>query len=191
MALAVKGALAAHAPTRSARFSRLIVLVTALSLALTMAFASTSVVAASGTASASGEPQPAKGSQAALVIKLARQALGHGFRLGSEGPKYFDCSGLVFSVYKRAGLVGRIGGSRGTVTSYYNWAVRHNKISRRNPQIGDIVIWGSHGKLHHSGIYVGNGRAISALNRKLGVRDWPMSWIHMRIWGFIHTGISH
>ena len=187
MAIAVKGALAAHAPTRGARFSRLIVLIMALTMALTMAFAETSVAAASS----SGEPQPARGSQAALVIRLARQALGHGFRMGSEGPKFFDCSGLVWSVYKRAGLVGRIGGSRGTVTSYYRWAVRHNKISRRNPQIGDIVIWGSHGKLHHSGIYVGNGRAISALNRKLGVRDWPMSWIHMRIWGFIHTGITH
>jgi cell wall-associated NlpC family hydrolase len=191
LATAARGALAARTAPRGARYRRLILLFTALTFATTMAFAETAVATANSTATASGEAQPAKGSQAALIVRLTRQALGHGFRLGSEGPKYFDCSGLVWSVYKRAGLVGRIGGSRGTVTSYYNWAVRHNKISRRNPQIGDVVIWGSHGKLHHSGIYVGNGRAISALNRKLGVRDWPMSWIHMRIWGFIHTGISH
>ncbi|MEO8625987.1 MAG: C40 family peptidase [Candidatus Limnocylindrales bacterium] len=190
MAIAVQGAFVAHTPKRGARLSRLITLVTALSLALTMAFAGTSGVAASGTASASGEAQPAKGSQAAQILRMLHDAVGHPFRLGSEGPRFFDCSGLVYSVYKRAGLVGRIGGVRGTVTRYYHWAQKHGKISRSNPQIGDVVIWGSHGKLHHSGIYVGNGRAISALNRKLGVRDWPMSWIHMRIWGFIHTGIS-
>ena len=189
MAIAVTGAVAHAAPRRGARLSRLIGVTLALSFTLTVAFAGSA--GASGAASGPySEPLAAKGSQAALIVKFARQALGHGFRLGSEGPKFFDCSGLVWSVYKRAGLVGRIGGSRGTVTSYYRWAVRHNKISRRNPQIGDVVIWGSHGKLHHSGIYVGNGRAISALNRKLGVRDWPVGWIHMRIWGFIHTGIT-
>jgi len=190
LAIAIEGALAHRAP-QGVRFRRLILLFAALAFATSIVFAEAAVATANSTASGSGEPQPAKGSQAALVIKLARQALGHPFRLGTEGPKFFDCSGLVFSVYKRAGLVGRIGGHRGTVTTYYKWAVRHNKISRRNPQIGDIVIWGSHGKLHHSGIYVGNGRAISALNPKLGVRDWPIRWIHMRVWGFIHTGITH
>ena len=71
------------------------------------------------------------------------------------------------------------------------WATKHNRVYHHNPQIGDVVIWGMHGRIHHSGIYVGNGRAISALDPKFGVRDWPMSWIHMRIWGFIHTGITH
>jgi cell wall-associated NlpC family hydrolase len=180
LAIATEGAPVARAHKR-----RLFVLLTALGLALTVAFGQVTTVAAGG------EALPAKGSQAALILRLVKDAVGHPFRLGAEGPKYFDCSGLVWSVYKRAGLVGRIGGVRGTVTHYYKWAVAHNKINRRNPQIGDVVIWGSHGKLHHSGIYVGNGRAISALNPKLGVRNWPMSWIHMRIWGFIHTGLSH
>jgi cell wall-associated NlpC family hydrolase len=153
-------------------------------LALTVAFAQVATVAASTNS------EPARGSQAAAILRMVRDAVGHPFRIGTEGPKYFDCSGLVWSVYKRAGLGNRIGGVRGTVTRYYKWAVKHGKINRRNPQIGDVVIWGSHGKLHHSGIYIGNGRAISALNRKLGVRNWPMSWIHMRIWGFIHPGLT-
>lgn len=187
MSIAVQGALVApHAPSRGAHTRRLLVLLTALGLALTVAFSQVTTVAASGNSA-----EPAKGSQAALILRMLRDAVGHPFRLGTEGPKYFDCSGLVWSVYKRAGLVGRIGGIRGTATYYYRWAQKHGRISRRNPQIGDVVIWGSHGKVHHSGIYVGNGRAISALNPKLGVRNWPMSWIHMRIFGFIHTGISH
>lgn len=185
MAIASEGALVAHnTPNRGTHSRRLFVLLTALGLALTVAFAQVTTVAASTNS------EPSKGSQAAAILRMVRDAVGHPFRIGTEGPKFFDCSGLVWSVYKRAGLGGRIGGVRGTVTRYYKWAVAHGKISRRNPQIGDVVIWGSHGKLHHSGIYIGNGRAISALNRKLGVRNWPMSWIHMRIWGFIHTGLT-
>ena len=186
MAIAVEGApVAHHAPHRGAHARRLFILLTALGLALTVAFSQVTTVAAGGSSS-----EPAKGSQAALILRLVRQAVGHPFRMGTEGPKFFDCSGLVWSVYKRAGLVGRIGGVRGTVTRYYHWAVKHGKISRRNPQIGDVVIWGSHGKLKHSGIYIGNGRAISALNPKLGVRNHKLGFVGFRIWGFIHTGIS-
>jgi cell wall-associated NlpC family hydrolase len=182
LATAVRGAVIAPQP-KPARV-RMIALV-ALSLALVMAFAETSVVAAGNT------PQPAKGSQAALIIKMLRNAVGHPFRIGTEGPKFYDCSGLVWSVYKRAGLVARIGGVRRTVTGYYNWAKRHGGVmDRHNPQVGDVILWGMKGKLHHSGIYIGNGRAISAVNRKFGVRDWPVRWIHMRIFGYIHTRIT-
>jgi cell wall-associated NlpC family hydrolase len=187
LSIAVQGAFVARrVPTRAAYFRGLLVLLTALGLALTMAFSQVTTVAAGGGSDA----EPAKGSQAAAILRMARNAVGHPFRMGTEGPRYFDCSGLVWSVYKRAGLVGRIGGVRGTVTRYYHWAVRNGKISRRNPQIGDVVIWGSHGKLKHSGIYIGNGRAISALNPKLGVRNHRLGFVGYRIWGFIHTGIS-
>jgi cell wall-associated NlpC family hydrolase len=186
LAIAVQGALVArHAPSRGAHSRRLFVLLTALGLALAVAFSQVTTVAASGSSS-----EPAKGSQAAAILRMVKQAVGHPFRLGTEGPKFYDCSGLVWSVYKRAGLVGRIGGVRGTATHYFRWAQKHGKVSRRNPQVGDVVIWGSHGKVHHSGIYIGNGRAISALNPKLGVRNHPLGYVHMRIFGFIHTGIS-
>lgn len=187
MAIAIEGAIVARpAPNTGAHTRRLFVLMTALSLALIVAFSQVTTVAAGGGSDA----EPARGSQAAAILRMVRDAVGHPFRLGTEGPKFFDCSGLVWSVYKRAGLGARVGGVRGTVTRYYKWAVAHGKISRRNPQIGDVVIWGSHGKLHHSGIYIGNGRAISALNPKLGVRNHPLGYVHMRVWGFIHTGIS-
>ena len=188
MTIAVQGApVARHAPNTGAHTRRLFVLLTALGLALTVAFSQVTTVAAGGGSDA----EPARGSQAAAIMRMVRDALGHPFRLGTEGPKFFDCSGLVWSVYKRAGVASRIGGVRGTVTRYYKWAVAHGKISRRNPQSGDVVIWGSHGKLHHSGIYIGNGRAISALNPRRGVRSHGINAIGMRVWGFIHTGISH
>lgn len=187
MSIAVQGGLVARqVPSRGAYTRRLFLLLTALGLALTVAFSQVTTVAAGGGSDA----QPAKGSQAAQILRMVRAAVGHPFRLGTEGPKYFDCSGLVWSVYKRAGAAGRIGGVRGTATHYFRWAQKHGKVSRRNPQIGDVVIWGSHGKIHHSGIYIGNGRAVSALNPRLGTRNHPLGYVHMRIWGFIHTGIS-
>ena len=189
MSIAAQGApVARHAPNTGAHRRRLFVLLTALGLALTVALSQVTTVAAGG---GGGDAEPAKGSQAAAILRMVRDAIGHPFRLGTEGPKYFDCSGLVWSVYKRAGAAGRIGGVRGTVTRYYVWAQRHNKISRRNPQIGDVVIWGKHGRVRHSGIYIGNGRAISALNPRLGVRSHGINAIGFRVFGFIHTGISH
>ena len=188
MTNAVQGAPVAHkpAPSRATRLNRIVMLGSALLLALTMAAVEAPVTSANGTADAA----PAKGSQAALILRLARQAVGHGFRFGTEGPRFFDCSGLVWSVYKRAGLVSRIGGARRGATGYLNWARRNGRLYHHNPQVGDVILWGSHGRAHHSGIYIGNGRAISALNRKLGVRNWPVRWIHMRIIGIVHTGIT-
>lgn len=188
MTNAVQGAPVAHksAPSRATKLNRIVMLGSALLLALTMAAVEAPAISAHG----STETAPAKGSQAALILRLVKKAVGHPFRMGTEGPRFFDCSGLVWSVYKRAGLVGRIGGARRGATGYLNWGLRHNRVTRHNPQIGDIILWGKHGRAHHSGIYIGNGRAISALNRKLGVRNWPVSWIHMRIIGIVHTGIS-
>ncbi len=188
MTNAVQGAPVAHkpAPSRATKLNRVVMLGSALLLALTMAAVEAPAISAHGTT----EAAPARGSQAALILRLVKNAVGHRFRMGTEGPRFFDCSGLVWSVYKRAGLVGRIGGARRGATGYLHWAQRHNRISRHNLQIGDVILWGSHGRAHHSGIYVGNGRAISALNPKLGVRNWPVSWIHMRILGYVHTGIT-
>jgi cell wall-associated NlpC family hydrolase len=185
---AAQGAPVAHkpAPARATRLNRIVIFGSALLLALTMAAVEAPAISAHGASA-----QPAKGSQAALILKLVKQAVGHPFRMGTEGPKFFDCSGLVWSVYKRAGLVARIGGARRGASGYLNWAKKHGLVSRRNPQIGDVIIWGMKGKVHHSGIYVGGGRAISALNPKFGVRNWPIGWIHMRIFGIIHTHITH
>ena len=186
MAIASQGALVAHrAPNTGAR-NRLFVLLTAMGLALIVAFSQVTTVAAGG----GSEAEPARGSQAAAILRMLRDAVGHPFRMGTEGPKYFDCSGLIWSVYKRAGAASRIGGVRGTATHYFRWGERRGIVSRRNPHIGDVIIWGKRGKVHHSGIYIGNGRAISALNPRLGVRSHAVGGIGLRVFGFIHTSIS-
>src|SRR5687767_12120015 len=103
------------------------------------------------------------------VVAFARRHLGARFRLGTEGPRYFDCSGLVYRVYAQAGLLGKIGGSRRLAAGYYWWFKQRGLASRGNPKVGDLVVWTEHGRISHMGIYVGGGRVISALINPWGV----------------------
>src|SRR3954466_11853244 len=114
--------------------------------------------------------QAHSGSEAQRVVRLARSHIGARFRLGTEGPRSFDCSGLIFRVYKQAGLLNKIGGARRLAAGYYYWFKKHGAVSRGNPQVGDLVIWKEKGRIAHSGIYVGHGHVISALINPWGVK---------------------
>jgi cell wall-associated NlpC family hydrolase len=58
------------------------------------------------------------------VIAASRQYLGIPYRVGSEGPMLFDCSGLVFRAFSDAGLVDRISGGRLRAAGYMRWFAR-------------------------------------------------------------------
>jgi cell wall-associated NlpC family hydrolase len=124
--------------------------------------------------------------EAAQIIRIARAQLGDPYRYGTAGPRTFDCSGLVLYSYRRAGdySVVRYGALRSARSLYYYFKAR-GKASRSNPQIGDIVIWGSG---THAGIYIGNGRAISALRN--GVRIHGIYAVTARFTAYLHTGMS-
>ena len=123
------------------------------------------------------------------IVRLLRSHLGAKFQLGSNGPRRFDCSGLVYSVYKHAGLVKKIGGQR-TAAGYYYWFKKHHATSRRNARVGDIVVWKEKGKIAHSGVYVGHGHVISALINPWGVKRTHINTIHARFFAFLHVRIS-
>jgi cell wall-associated NlpC family hydrolase len=112
--------------------------------------------------------------QRARIVRIAESYLGAQYRFGAEGTEYVDCSGLVWRVYKEAGLEAKIGGARMGAKSYYYWFKRRGLASRSNPKPGDLVIWR---KGKHIGIYVGNGYAISALNTKMDVRKHKVNWL--------------
>ena len=61
---------------------------------------------------------------------------------------------------QEAGMLKRIGGSRRTAYGYLEWFKKRGLASRFHPLPGDLVIWGGGG---HVGIYVGHGKAVSAL----------------------------
>jgi peptidoglycan DL-endopeptidase CwlO len=111
------------------------------------------------------EASASTGSEASRVISIAKAQVGSRWVMGSTGPASFDCSGLVFYSFKRAGLLSRIGGSRMSASGYWRWFSSRGRTSRANPRRGDLVLYG---RGSHIGIYIGNGKAVSALTS--GVR---------------------
>lgn len=197
MANAVQGDLTdAHqsAPLRAAPLRRFGIMFLALTLALTL-------IAIEATA-ASAMVVPQRGSEAARVVRAARSHIGARFRMGAEGQRYgrrayFDCSGLVYRIYKETGLVRKIGGSRKVGTAYWRWFQRRGLANRKNPKPGDLIIWGKHGRAAHMGIVVGANRAISALVNPWGVRSHRITGLvdaqgtsRMRVLAYLHVRIS-
>jgi cell wall-associated NlpC family hydrolase len=132
----------------------------------------------------------AQRSEAARIVAIARSHIGARFRLGATGPRYFDCSGLIYRVYKQAGLVNRIGGKRRLAAGYYHWFHNHGLSSRHNPRVGDLVIWTEHGRIAHSGIYVGSGHVISALINPWGVKRTHIGTLHAKFFSFLHVRLT-
>jgi len=137
-------------------------------------------------------PAAAQGhsSEAARIVNIARSHIGARFRMGATGPRYFDCSGLIYRVYKQAGLINRIGGKRRLAAGYYHWFHNRGMASRHNPRVGDLVIWTEHGRIAHSGIYVGNGHVISALINPWGVKRTHIVTLHARFFAFLHVRLT-
>ncbi|MFN8623034.1 MAG: NlpC/P60 family protein [Chloroflexota bacterium] len=129
-----------------------------------------------------GAAPAAAGTDADHVIDAARAQLGDPWVAGMLGPNAFDCSGLVWFAFKRAGVTQRIGGLPRSADGYWQWFRRHHRASRTHGRRGDLVIWGN-GK--HVGIYLGRGRAISALNS--GVRVHGLHQLTDPFTTFLHV----
>jgi cell wall-associated NlpC family hydrolase len=167
----------------AARVSRLAVIAF---MAAAMAFSVSGLV----------DPQPAHAgttaqsqttNQRAKIVRIAESFVGSAqYRFGAEGSEYMDCSGLVWRVYKQAGLEAKIGGSRKGAKGYYRWFKSRGLASRTNPKPGDLVIWH---KGKHIGIYVGNGYAVSALNEKMDVRKHKVNWLS-GFTAYLHVQLS-
>ena len=168
--------------TSSSSFRRIVILLVALALAVTL------IAIETPEASYAARGNHGKGTEAQRIVKFARSHLGARFRLGTEGHRYFDCSGLVYRVYAQAGLLRRIGGGRMLAASYYKWFRSRGLVNRRNPKAGDLVWWTKHGRIEHIGIYVGNGRSISALT--VGVRRHRLRSINVKFKAYGHVRLS-
>ena len=94
------------------------------------------------------------------------QFKGYRYVYGGASPSGFDCSGMVYYIYRQFGYsVGR------TSTDQLRNGYPH--VSRSNLKPGDIVLfertYTSSRPATHSGIYIGNGQFIHAANSRLGV----------------------
>ena len=87
--------------------------------------------------------------------------------------------------YRSAGVSSHLGGGHSARGMLY-WARIHGRASRSHPQVGDVVIYGNGS---HAGIYIGNGRVVSALNPRQGIRVTRLHALTARFTTYIHTRI--
>ena len=187
------GAVTAPAPTSfmtSKSFRRIIILLTALALAVTLISIESpaATFGANGNNGHGNKNNHGRMTDAEKIVRYARSHIGARFRLGMEGNRYFDCSGLVYRVYSQAHLLRKIGGNRKLAIGYYKWFRSRGLVSRSHPKVGDLVWWTHHGRIEHIGIYVGNGRAISALTT--GVRRHHLGTVRAKFKAFGHVRLA-
>lgn len=136
-----------------------------------------------GLAAPAPTVEAATATEAQRIVRSAAGYLGGKWVYAATGPVNFDCSGLVYRVFRDNNLATRIGG-RKTVRGYYNWFKERGRVSRSNPRVGDLVVWGSN---KHIGIYIGDGMAISTLtsgvkrHRVHGLTDPFKAYLHVSL----------
>jgi cell wall-associated NlpC family hydrolase len=125
-------------------------------------------------------PAAAAGNPAEAVIDAAREYLGHSYQLGAEGPKQFDCSGLIYRAFLDVGELPRVGGMRLRAVGYMRWFIARGQFTRDVDKAdrGDLVVWD---RGEHIGIYLGEGKALSALVDPYGVSVHSLRGIHMKV----------
>ncbi|KAF0207586.1 MAG: NlpC/P60 family protein [Actinomycetota bacterium] len=94
------------------------------------------------------------------VVRIALQFLGVPYRWGGTSPSGFDCSGLCQYAYRQIGIQ-----LPRTSRSQYNAGanIAPDRLDLLQP--GDLVFFGTNGdpgRIHHVGMYVGNGNYVHA-----------------------------
>ncbi len=138
-------------------------------------------------AAVAASPPPAAASTPTLADRVIADAMSHlgaPYVWGSSGPGTFDCSGLVYRVFEDNGLGALIDNSHSAYTQY-DIFLRRGLASRTGGQPGDLVVYGGGS---HIGIYLGDGRVISALVN--GVRITGVYALTTPFTAFLHTGLS-
>jgi cell wall-associated NlpC family hydrolase len=116
------------------------------------------------------------GTKAMLAVQYALGQVGDRYVAATAGPSTFDCSGLTMAAYRQAGV------SLSHLSYSQFDQTRHVPVSEIQP--GDLVFYFGSGA-HHVGIYVGNGKMVSASNPSDGVEliDFLGPWYGDRFSG--------
>jgi len=100
-------------------------------------------------------PESTKSRPHPQALAIAVDMIGTPYRYGGASPRGFDCSGLVYYAYSKAGIQ-----APRTTTAQYRETKR---VSVSDLQPGDLVFFTlSRGKTSHVGIYAGDGRFVHA-----------------------------
>ncbi len=87
------------------------------------------------------------------VVSAVKAQVGKPYVYGAAGPNSFDCSGLTYYCYKKAGVY--------LNRSSRDQASNGKYVSKSNLKAGDLIFFNSGTKsIRHVGMYVGNGKFI-------------------------------
>jgi gamma-D-glutamyl-L-lysine dipeptidyl-peptidase len=108
---------------------------------------------------------PAPYPSGASIVRQARRFLGLRYLWGGLSAWGFDCSGLVWDVFRVHGM---------TIPRDADPQFRHGTLVARDAlRPGDLVFYGTQHYVHHVAIYAGGGQMIEAPNSDSMVRLVP------------------
>ena len=98
------------------------------------------------------------------IVATAMSGLGGSYVWGGKSYGAWDCSGFTSWVFAQHGIK----------LTAFTYAMKNELRPTANPQPGDIVFQNGYS---HVGIYLGDGKMISALNPSYGTLVHPTSWM--------------
>ena len=93
------------------------------------------------------------------IVDSAKRYMGLPYLWAGTSAYGFDCSGLMYSVYKNHGIL--------IPRDSFVQATHGTAVSRKNMQPGDLMFFAyqnGKGKVYHVGMYIGNGQMLHAPN---------------------------
>ncbi|PNT92672.1 SH3 domain-containing C40 family peptidase [Clostridium thermosuccinogenes] len=123
-------------------------------------------VTSRGTAATRTDKASDSLSKGEKIVEYAKKFLGVPYIWGGTTPKGFDCSGLVYYVYKQFGI--------NLPRTSKEQATKGTTVSKSDLKPGDLMFFdtsgANNGVVTHVGIYIGNGKFIHASNPKSDVK---------------------
>jgi cell wall-associated NlpC family hydrolase len=117
-----------------------------------------------------------RGKRVLNALEVVRDQKGDPYSYGSAGPDRFDCSGLIYFSFRKAGFTN----VPRTSDSQAQFA---DRINRKNMRKGDLMFFHSGGDVYHVAVFSGwkNGRrwmvhAPSSGQRVHSATPWTNSW---------------
>lgn len=120
-----------------------------------------------GTMAGGDVEQPLRPSPASIVAQAGR-FLGTPYLWGGLSSFGFDCSGLVWDVFRAHGM---------TIPRDADPQFRHGRpVATSALRPGDLLFYGTQSYVHHVAIYAGGGRMLEAPDSAHRLRLVPMRW---------------
>jgi cell wall-associated NlpC family hydrolase len=112
-----------------------------------------------------GEPGERNSNAVEAVIARAWSMIGVPYKLGAESLLQVDCSGLIYRIFTDAGYGWLIDSDRKLAAGYTRYFANQGYFTRNLAQArrGDLISYWNGTRVTHIGIYIGDGRVISAV----------------------------